>query len=209
MWEEIEKHITTHRPELDQDLPDDQIWAGIEAGLAERPKRKVRPLREHGFSRAPYWKVAAIILLTIGGSYFAFHPHPLRLFTQNQVKNTDEQPSITAAQPQQAEPLPDPEIAELESYYLSQFNERWAELGRYDLRQFQFTGQFMAELEEVDENYQELRQEIANEGYHAHMVEGLIKTYELKIEILESLLKQIKHDEKTMDRDADGQIIPL
>ena len=210
MWNEIEKHIETHRDELDADLPGDAIWEGIAAGLDARRARK-KPLREHVFSRAPYWKVAAIVLLTTGASYFAFHPQPAAFLTHvgtenagdTQGQETQEKAEATAF------PLPDPELAELEAYYLSQFNERWEELRRYDLGQFQFAGQFIHELEEVDHNYRELRQEIAEEGYHVHMIEGLIKTHEMKIKILESLLIQIKKDEQSTDRNAENWGIPL
>ncbi len=210
MWNEIEKHIETHRDELDADLPGDAIWEGIAAGLDARRPRK-RPLREHIFSRAPYWKVAAIVLLTTGASYFSFHPQPTAFLTQvgtesagdTQGQETQEKAEATAF------PLPDPELAELDAYYLNQFNERWEELHRYDLHRFQFVGQFMQELAEVDHNYRELRQEIAEEGYHRHMIEGLIKTHELKIKILESLLIQIKNDEQSMGSDAESGVVPL
>lgn len=203
MWKEIEQHIETNRKGIDLDLPGDDIWAGIEAELGGPPAR-VKSTREHWFSRAPYWKVAAIVLMTVGISYFSFRPGPLVSHTSQGITSSETQATESAFSP-----LPNEELAELESYYLGQFNERWEELGQYDLRQFQFTSQFMEELEEVDDNYQELRQEIAEEGYHEQMIEGLIKTHKLKLKILSSLLQKIQQDQERNDYESENLAIPL
>jgi hypothetical protein len=208
MWEDIEKHIDTYRDELDPDMPGEHLWEGIAAGLPAAPQSK-RALPVRGFHHLPYWKAAAIILLTIGASYFAFHPNPVGFLAHSSNGSTGGEPSVLGKNAGQTSPLRDGELAEIESYYLGRFNKRWEELNRYDLRRFQFAGQFMQELEEVDGNYREIREEITQEGYHEHMVEGLIKTYELKIEILESLLKQIKHEEERKDLDGESRLVPL
>ena len=125
MWEEIEKHIETYRDELDPDMPGEHLWEGIAAGLPPAPQAK-RALPARGFHHLPYWKAAAIILLTIGGSYFAFHPHPVG-FLAHSNSNPGSETSVAEENAGEIRPLPDGELAEIESYYLGRFNERWEE----------------------------------------------------------------------------------
>jgi len=185
-WEEIEQYIQTHRDELDVETPDPALWDRIQGKLII-PKEK-KP-HKHFFSRYPYIKVAAIVLITVGVCYVIFKLEPWHQSYQlassfHQLESTERPRTYH------------PELAEVETYYNMQVQQHMEEIQRYNLKNYHFAPEFLKELKQADASYLDLKKDIHQDGYNEKLINGLIATYELKIKILGELLHQIEQSKE-------------
>jgi hypothetical protein len=82
-----------------------------------------------------------------------------------------------------------PEHAEMERYFSSQVEEKMAKLASYKQ-----DGVVKADLKELDETYEQLRQELkdAPVGAEEKIIQAMIETYQTKISILEQVLEKVE-----------------
>ncbi len=181
-WKELEHYIQTHRDDLDVEAPGPKIWDQIEMELATEEKGK---LSKHFFAKYPYWKMAAIVLITVGICYVIFAQKPWEK-PLNIAGHLTEQPF-------NERPLDyHPEFAEVETYYSMKVQQQLEAIDQYDLRDFNFADEFLQEIKHADDSYVELKKDIYEDGYNEKLINGMIATYELKIKILQDLLHQIE-----------------
>ena len=186
MWKKIGEYISENRSEIDLDEPRLDLWIDIEEDL--RPK-----VRKNWLSRAPFLKAAAIVLFSVGFSYLGFGPHTLFEAASDEFIAENDQLENMPLMEQIVEE--DEELQEVEAYYLMQVAEKQEDLKEYNLSEYSFVAQYMDELESIDEAFEDLKDELEGEGFYEHKVDALIKTYELKIRILEQLMRQIRKAE--------------
>lgn len=189
MWKKISEYIEDNRAEIDLDEPRIDLWMDIEEEL--HPK-----VRKHWFSRAPFLKVAAIVLFSVGISYVSFGP--ASIFKAKGVENIAEAPSTPASEAELDlfASEEDTELQEVETYYAMQVAKRQQNLEEYNLSEYTFSAQYLEELNSIDAAFEELRQELEQEGLYEHKIEAMVQTYELKIKILEQMLRQIRKAKK-------------
>lgn len=189
MWPEIEAYIRKNRQALDVEEPRPELWGEIEKKL-DNVILPVSP-RKHFFMRYPYWKVAAIVLVTVGLCYIIFTQHSMR--QRAQVLSGSFTQMTFSKQPG----INNPEVMELESYYFMEINQRLDQLEQYELDKYHFVPEFLEELAQAEQSYLDIKQDFLEDGVNERLVSGMIATYELKIKILEQLLQQIQESQQT------------
>ena len=161
----LERFIMANREDFDQAVPSLKVWAEIDKELEHKgraPRSIKRILRVAA--------AVAVLLITgaLGGNFL----------NQQQKQNV-------------ASVLNDisPQINELEQYYNSQFEEKYQQLVRYQHHQA-----IQPDLEQLDQVLEELKKELveAPEGSEEQIVNNLIRTYQIKIQILERVLEKIQ-----------------
>lgn len=182
---DLEKFIQDNRDGFDDAYPSLKLWADIERQLdGTPPVRQLRTIR-------PWYQVAAavVILLSVGGLGGAY-------WNQQQ-----------SAQPLAQEMLDEiaPEFTEMEQYYNQQISEKYAQLTAHTQDQ-----DLDADLAQMDKTMLELRAELsqAPPGREQQVVQQLIETYRLKLQILERILERIEQtnpDNNTPDNKQNNE----
>lgn len=163
----LEKFINDNRESFDDAYPSLKSWAVIEQSLTEQKVKQLTSRR--------LLKIAAAVLMifTAGG-----------LIGSYLTQATQAQPSVLATI------LPDisPELVELEQHYLEQIEEKSAQLASFPQDQ-----EVVGDLQFIDEAMEELRLEleVAPKGAEEQIITNLIRSYQIKVKILERVLERI------------------
>lgn len=167
---DLEKFILDNRDAFDDARPSLKLWAAIENDLKEdeQPSHQLRVSR-------PWYQVAAtvLILLTLGGVGGAY------------LNQQAQQPTAQSMIEEVA-----PEFAEMEQYYNQRIQENYARLTTYTQ-----DPEIDADLQQLDNAMVELRADLANApaGQEEMIVQQLIDSYRLKLQILERILERIEN----------------
>ncbi len=189
MWKQIESYIKQHRRELDIEEPSPHIWEQIEQKLDTDEKPK------YVFTYFPYWKVAAIILITILLSYLGFHFDGKK--TSNQLLSHMPPDSIKDMWVEWQDKSSPSELSDLELFYTMQESQYWMEIDQFELTSFPFSGDYLQSLEQLEQDEQRLKLLISERGINEHLLEAIIKINRQKLDLLENLLLLI---EKTQEQ---------
>ena len=163
----LEKFIKDNRESFDDAYPSLKSWAVIEQSLTEQKVKQLTSRR--------LLKIAAAVLMifTAGG-----------LIGSYLTQATQAPPSVLATI------LPDisPELVALEQHYLEQIEEKSAQLASFPQDQ-----EVVGDLQFIDEAMDELRQEleVAPKGAEEQIITNLIRSYQIKVKILERVLERI------------------
>ena len=167
---DLEKFILDNKDAFDDARPSLKLWAAIEKDLngeEEQPSGQLRVSR-------PWYQIAAtvLILLTVGGAGGAY------LNQQTQQPTAQEMIEEVA-----------PEFSEMEQYYNQRIQENYARLTTYTQ-----DPEIDADLKQLDNAMVELREDLANAptGQEEMIVQQLIDSYRLKLQILERILERIE-----------------
>lgn len=167
---DLEKFIHDNRDAFDDARPSLKLWAAIEKDLSE-DKTKTLPLR----TRRPWYQIAAtvLILLTVGGFGGAY------------LSQQAQQPTAQSLIDEVA-----PEFSEMEQYYNQRIKENYAKLTSHTQ-----DPEIDADLQQLDQAMAELREDLANapSGREEIIVQQLIDSYRLKLQILERILERIEN----------------
>ena len=93
--------------------------------------------------------------------------------------------------------IADKELAELDTYYTSLYEEELSDLKKYDLESFEFARQLQNDLEQIEKSNQEFLDLIETEGKNEYLVEAMIENYEMKLKILKKLKKLLRKVRKS------------
>ncbi|RMF04782.1 MAG: hypothetical protein D6772_00100 [Bacteroidetes bacterium] len=169
---DLEQFIDTHRDAFDDGYPSLKLWAAIEDEL-DGKKIPVKTLRP----RRPWYQVAAaaVVLVALGGlggHYLAQAPQAL--------STTDLLEQIA------------PEFREVEQYYQTQIQARYAQFASYTQ-----DPEVDADLAAIDQAMAELREELqlAPPGREEQIVQELMDSYRLKLQLLEHILEVIQQQD--------------
>lgn len=171
---DLEKFIQDNRDAFDDARPSLKLWANIEKELDQEEDEShatnIHPLRP----RRPWYQIAAsiVILLSVGAFGGAY------LTQQNNQPTAQELIEEFA-----------PEFGEMQVYYNQRIQENYARLTTYTQ-----DPEIDADLAQVDQAMEELRTELENAppGREEQIVQQLIESYRLKLDILERILEQIE-----------------
>ena len=167
MSNRLEDFVKTNRTEFDIYEPSADVWETIEKNVT--PKR---------FNPATLLKYAAAIAIFMAGIYSGIFLNNKGLIAFNE-KVTPEQT----------------ELIESEYYYTSEINERLNELKPYFAKDPQLEYDLETDLLELDEYYKKLKTDLSDNVNNQEVIEAMIHSYRMKLDILESLLKQLKKQE--------------
>jgi len=172
----LEKFVTEHKDEFDGLEVPPAIWQKLDHQLNPPVERKTLRL-------FPYlWKAAAAILIFASAWY-------LNDYMDRSSSKGNASESTTAAV------VADPELVELsdaEAYYTSQISNRQSELEKYTREHPEILEDLKREFSELDKEKVQLRKELAESSANEKVIEAIIQSYKVKLEILEEMLIQLK-----------------
>lgn len=171
MKDYIEEFISQNREEFDTENPSLKAWYQIEKSLEQEAKIG---------RRVQFWKVtrmaaAVLVLLVLGGVIGS---------VLTKQGSSDNELAV-----EQLEEIV-PELSEMENYYRQQLNPKLQQLASYK----NLAPQVMQDLQENDLFIQELKQELlkAPKGTEEIVLNNIIKTYQIKLGILERVLEHLE-----------------
>jgi hypothetical protein len=168
MKDRLEDFVRQNREEFDVREPDPSLWLRINP--QNTPVRKDRRLRWIRYAAA-----AAVLFAGISaGIYFISG-------TGTAEKNL--YGSLYR------------EIIEAEAYYTSMFDQKYNELKPYISDSPEIQEELNYDLNELDQIYAELREDLKDNVGNPEVLEAMIQQYRTKVEILEDLLNQLKEKE--------------
>lgn len=156
----LEQFIWSNREAFDDASPGLRVWAQLERQLNTRKKQRFSP---YFFLKS----AAAVLLLLAAGAAIGFY--------LNNPKPNDQFAVASGS-----------DLNDLEQYYNRQVNEKFAQLAKYT-----YDPTIKADLEQIDQAMLELKQELslAPKGREKEIIQRLIKSYQLKVQILEKMLE--------------------
>lgn len=172
----LEMLIQDNREAFDDAYPSLKSWAVIEQSLTEQKVKQLTSRR--------LLKIAAAVLLifTAGGLIGSY-------ITQTQQQQENALASIL--------PNISPELAELEKHYLKEIAQKSAQLASFPQDK-----EVENDLQFIDEAMEELRLEleVAPKGAEEQIVTNLIRSYQIKVKILERVLERISSDKSVQQQ---------
>jgi hypothetical protein len=175
MSDRLEDFVKQHREQFDLHEPSPSVWLKINPAGAPLEK-------ERGTLR--WLRVAAAVAVIFAG--FTAGIYYLTGGNAGQDQYSSEQYE---------------EIQETERYYNQMVSQRYQELESYLASDPAAREMLDADLEELDEVYKELKEDLNDNASNPEVVEAMILNYRVKLEILEDLLKQIKEKENQDEDD--------
>jgi len=171
---DLEQFIHDNRDAFDDAYPSLKLWTEIERELDDKtPVRQLRTTR-------PWYQVAAAIafLLSLGGVGGAY------------LNN------LQTSQPVAQQVLDEiaPDFSEMAQYYNQLIDQKYAKLTTYTT-----DPEIDADLAQMGQAMLDLRAELAQapRGREEQIVQELIETYRLKLQILERILDRIEESKPT------------
>ena len=177
MSDRLEDFVKQHREQFDLHEPDPSIWLKINPANAPIIRER-KPMR--------WLRVAAAVAMIFAGSTAGIY-----FLTGNQAE-TDQYSSELYR-----------EIQETEDYYSHMVSQRYDELRPYLVSDPAAKEMLTADMEELDEVYNELKEDLKDNASNPEVIEAMILNYRVKLEILEDLLNQLKEKEN-QDYENDG-----
>lgn len=175
MSDRLEDFVKQHREQFDLHEPDPSVWLKIrpEGVPMQQERRSLRWLRV----------AAALAIIFAGftaGIYF--------------LSGGRTQQDLYSSELYQ-------EIRETEDYYSQLVSERYREVESY-LGSDPSTKEMLdADMEELDQVYMELKEDLNDNASNPEVIEAMILNYRVKLEILEDLLNQLKEKENQDEED--------
>jgi len=169
MSDRLEDFVRQHREEFDLREPDPSVWLKINPANAPVVKEK-RPMR--------WLRIAAAIAVIFAGSSAGIYfltggNNDADLYSQELYM----------------------EMQETEAFYTMMVSDRYEELKPYLASDPLANEMLSADMEELDEVYHELKNDLKDNISNPEVIEAMVLNYRIKLEILEDLLNQLKEKE--------------
>lgn len=172
--DKLEEFVKDHAKEFDSFEPPQMAWDFIEKNLPvshQAPVRKIWPYA---------WKAAAAILIFASAWL-------LNDYTDYKKSSGDYSTSSSVAS--------NPELTELsdaEAYYTSQIYSKQAELASYAKEHPEIIEDLKKEFLEMDKDKEELKKDLAESNADEKVIEAIILSYRVKLEILDQMLTELR-----------------
>jgi len=127
------------------------------------------------------WRAAAAILIFASAWYLNDY--------------FDKSPAKTAHTTVSPAPVTSPvmnELSDVEAYYTTQINSRQLELAKYSREHPEIIEDLKKEFLNLDKGSQELRKDLAESNADEKVVEAIIQSYRVKLDILEQMLSEMQ-----------------
>ena len=169
MSDRLEDFVKQQREQFDLHEPDPSIWLKINPA-------NVPVVRERKSMR--WLRVASAVAVIFAGSTAGIY------FLTGEKAESDQFASELYQ-----------EIQETEQYYSQMVSERYSELRPYLVNDPAAEELLSMDMEELDEVYSELKEDLKDNASNPEVIEAMILNYRVKLEILEDLLYQLKEKE--------------
>ena len=172
MSDRLEDFVKQQREQFDRHEPDPSIWLKIDTG-SRTDSMKAAPER-----RSMRWlRIAAAVAMIFAGSTAGIY------FLTGDKAEAERSSGLYQ------------EIMESEQYYSRMVSDRYDELQPFLLSNPAAKQMLMDDMEELDEVYLELKDDLKDNASNPEVIEAMILNYRVKLEILEDLLIQLKEKE--------------
>lgn len=178
----IDQFIDKNREAFDTAIPSFRVWSEIDKVL--HPQATQRSLKI-----APVWRVlrvaASVLILLSAGVMAGIY------FTKGQPTQTQTVTSLADISP---------EYAEMVSYYNEQIDQKVRLVSAQSKDK-----SVLKDLEAIDQTMKELEAELQNapKGAEEQIISNLIKSYQIKVEILERVLNYIQQSKENLNSEDD------
>ncbi|HMO38892.1 MAG TPA: hypothetical protein PKC76_05080 [Saprospiraceae bacterium] len=178
----LERFVTTHRADFDSAMPAFRVWTAIDKTLHPQAGHQ-RPMLVT-LRRVVRMAAAVLLLLgagAMGGIYFA----------KTQSASTQTVASLSDISP---------EYAEMVRYYNREIDRKVQQVSMQNN-----DPSILRDLEAIDQTMQELEAELqrAPRGAEEQIIANLIRSYQIKVEILERVLNRIQQSQATTKSEDD------
>ncbi len=178
----LEQFVVDNREAFDTEIPSFQIWVEVDKAL--HPQEKQRTLKI-----APIWRVISIaasvlLLLSVGAATGIY-------FTKTQAVESRTVASLSDISP---------EYAEMVRYYNEQIDQKVQQVS------MQIDDEsVLKDLEAIDQTMKALESELqkAPKGAEEQIISNLIRSYQIKVEILERVLNRIQQSKENLNSEDD------
>lgn len=167
MDDKLEKFIKSHRAEMDDKRPKNDLWVGIESEISQNTKQR------HISKSVAYWRAAAVILLLITSW----------LVVDKVYQNVDVNGKAEIAEV-------NPQLLDAESFYISLIDQKREEV-KIMSEKYDFGKEFLSEIQGLDSMYMVLKNDMKY-GNEEVLVDAMILNLQLRIEILNQQLNIIQ-----------------
>jgi len=185
--DKLEQFVKNKTEEFDSLEPPTLAWESIEKELPVRKPTPVRKLWSFAL------KVAAAILI-FTSAWLLNDYLDQKKTSERHVSNTE-----TAASPELTE------LSDAEAYYTSQINSKQSELAQYARQNPDIVEDLKKEFVEMDKSKAELKKDLAESNADEKVIEAIILSYRVKLEILDQMLielrksKEVNHNQKRVE----------
>ena len=169
MSDRLEDFVKQQREQFDLHEPDPSIWLKIQPPHVPVVRER-KPMR--------WLRVAAAVAMIFAGSTAGIY------FLTGQKAETDQLSKALYL-----------EIQETEQYYSQMVSQRYNELKPFLAENPAAEEMLTADMEELDEVYLELKEDLKDNVSNPEVIEAMILNYRVKLEILEDLLNQLNEKE--------------
>lgn len=210
--DKLEKYISDHRNEFDDQDVSPEMWSKIDKNLNQA--------NSFSIFRSKIWKVAAVILLFVS-SYFLFeiinhgksytaqmaYSGEKMVFFQkraitieNEIKPENTIPALTTSGNDNHQNFAidskndslNNELRQLKAYYASRIEQRKNEIFIFTAGNPKIEKDISVEMNQLDSAYKVLRIDLKDNIDNSEVVSAMIQNYRIRLEILESILEQLK-----------------
>ncbi|WP_103071496.1 hypothetical protein [Aquimarina sediminis] len=176
--DDFEKYIVENKDVFDEHKADrSKMWNNIESSLDKDPKT-IR------LWRSPLLKLAASILILIG-TYTTINLFITATFNHNSKNNIVHQ-----------------ELRDIDTYYKDLVSFQIQLVKNNPKLQPEDKEEFLSFMDELDEEYNTLKLEMAKNLNNEFILEAIVNNYKKRIELIENLLKQINDSKKSNDNES-------
>ncbi|MDA3893347.1 MAG: hypothetical protein PF517_16920 [Salinivirgaceae bacterium] len=179
MNKQLENFVQKNKEAFDIYEPSPKVWNAIHKNTV---KPKIRPLT--------FVKYAAAILIFAVG--FALGTNYSKWGSGEKLAKNSQQKFEEQAQ-----------LIESEYYYLTKINEKMVELEPFFAGDPQLEKDIQIDFKELDAFYKQLKSDLDDDINNKNVIEAMIQSYQMKLEILETLLQQLKpNDNEEIEYDV-------
>ncbi|WP_127844663.1 hypothetical protein [Psychroflexus aestuariivivens] len=172
-----------------KDLRKDFNYEDSKIELSDRHLNKFESKLNRNFKNkkdfSTYYKVASVVVILLLSSII------LHYYTTSSEVITEETPMK----------LGDisPELQQLENFYLTSINYELATL-ETDHNFDEVVDDYLEELKIIDSEYQDLQDELNENGVNENLIDAMLKNLQLRLELLQNLKSQL-NDLKTLNNE--------
>jgi len=177
--DKLEQFVKNHAEEFDSQEPPEMAWDFIGNELPALKQKPVRNLWSFA------WKVAAAILI-FSSAWLLNDYMDMKKTSDKHISNTE-----PAASPELTE------LSEAEAYYTSQISSKQAELAQYARQHPDIIEDLKKEFTEMDKSKAELKKDLAESNADEKVIEAIILSYRVKLEILDQMLTELRKSKQS------------
>jgi len=170
----------------------------LERGHQKRFEQKLNKEFGSGKKRNNFLflKIAAILIIVIGVGFFYFNNNSQS--SEVQIADTPSKEIVKPVDKKENIQLSEisPEFKKIENYYLAGINMELAKLEINEDNKL-LTDSFMAELSELDKEYQRLNSDLNETGINEQTVQAMINNLQLRLELLFKLKNKLNDLKKS------------